>query len=141
MFRKGRRAMMLLSKYRKSVRNSKVGDLTSLIDVIFLLLIFFLLTSVTSNSNVEERIQTSKKGDGTKISKILYMKVSTNNTYMIDSIAFTLDELYQYFETENISKERNIAITSQEGALYSQVLNSIAPLVENGWKNISFMVK
>lgn len=80
--------MMLLSKYRKSVRNSKVGDLTSLIDVIFLLLIFFLLTSVTSNSNVEERIQTSKKGIGTKISNILYMEVSTNNTYMIDSRAF-----------------------------------------------------
>ncbi len=53
--------MMLLSKYRKSVRNSKVGDLTSLIDVIFLLLIFFLLTSVTSNSNVEERIQNFEK--------------------------------------------------------------------------------
>ena len=133
--------MMLLSKYRKSVGNSKVGDLTSLIDVIFLLLIFFLLTSVTSSSNVEERIQTSKKGNGTEINNILYMEVSTNNTYMIDSITFTLEELYQYFERENILKETNIVITSQKGALYSQVLNSIVPLVEKGWKNISFMVE
>ena len=133
--------MMLLSKYRKSVGNSKVGDLTSLIDVIFLLLIFFLLTSVTSSSNVEERIQTSRKGNGTEINNILYMEVSTNNTYMIDSITFTLEELYQYFESENILKETNIVITSQKGALYSQVLNSIVPLVEKGWKNISFMVE
>lgn len=133
--------MIPLNQYRKSKRSSTVGDLTSLIDVIFLLLIFFLLTSVTHTSSVEESIQASKHSSSTEISEVLYIEITNNNRYKVDGNAYSVEELYGYFEKEDISKESVIAITSAQGALYSQVLSLVSPLVEKGWSNISFVVE
>jgi biopolymer transport protein ExbD len=133
--------MESLNQFRKAKRNSVIGDLTSLIDVIFLLLIFFLLTSVTNTPNREESVQASKQGASAELTEVLYIQVTPSNTYKVDSLILPLDEFFRYLETQDISKEQPIAITSQEGALYSQVLSSVAPLVELGWRNISFVVE
>ncbi len=133
--------MVSLSKYRKSKRKTATGDLTSLIDVIFLLLIFFLLTSVTSTPISKDRVEASIEGNSIEVAEVLTIEVTSSRTYVVNSFSYTLDELYRYFENEKISKERNIAITSSRGALYSDVLSAISPLVEMGWSNISFVVE
>ena len=133
--------MVQLNEYRKTKATSKVGDLTSLIDVIFLLLIFVLLTSVTASPINSERVEASIGGDNLATREVLYIQITSPYSVMINSTSYSLEKLYSYFENGTISKETPLTITSFNGALHSDVLSLIAPLVEMGWSNISFIVE
>ncbi|NCB02322.1 MAG: hypothetical protein EOM67_09180 [Spirochaetia bacterium] len=133
--------MVSLESYRKGRRTNGVGDLTSLIDVIFLLLIFFLLTSVTTKESASELIETKSSSAPLEVSEIIYIKVGGENRYSIDETSYTLNGLLNYFEKEGVFQTRPLGIIGEETSLYTDVLNSITPLIERGWSDISFVVE
>ena len=68
-------------------------DLTPLIDVIFILLVFFLLTSTIREKILEIDLPTSSESDDNKITNELVIEVDRDNIYYIDGKEADLDKL------------------------------------------------
>jgi biopolymer transport protein ExbD len=121
-------------------RNSIALNLTSLIDVLFLLVIFFLLTTrfITSDS-VDLSISTvnnSKeiaRSDGAVVVTLL-----SDGKFALSDNEFKLDELQEKIgEVIRDNKNKDIVLISKEGATVQNMVTAMDKIKAAGGSNIS----
>lgn len=125
---------------RKSTYKRKL-NLTPLIDVIFLLVIFFMLTSkfVVSNS-VDLGISTVQEND--KISQdksAIVVVLSPNGKFMMNGEKHSLERLES--SVRNLikyNKNKDITIISTKGVTVQDMVKAMDKIKKAGGKNISF---
>ena len=77
-------------------------DLTSLIDVIFMLVIFFIMTMSFTLPEIELNVPTSTTAEeNDAASNSFSVKIDSTGAFFIDQKKLTLDELQKVIEQEN----------------------------------------
>ncbi|MGB1103316.1 MAG: ExbD/TolR family protein [Crocinitomicaceae bacterium] len=119
------------------------GGMSSMTDLVFLLLIFFIIMSTMAQKGVNVNLPSDKKTTSVDPTvTILNVGVTENNTYVLDD---NLDLEYQTFEevepiivakmAEN-PEEQKIKVSGDRNADYEYVFRLIAMAKRNGWNPI-----
>ena len=91
-------------------------NLTSMIDVVFLLIIFFLVSSnmIQQETSVELRLPVAKTGqfqeDTENSGKKEVLNVLAEGNIFLRNLPITIEELQEYFRTKREQGERNIQV-------------------------------
>lgn len=130
-------------KIRKKFREkSGVGiEMTPLIDMVFLLLIFFLLSTTLDNfRRININLPSSQTGEKVKQKDISIFIDKENNIYLEDKIISLkiLDEILKSIDKNSIS---TVYINGDELTQYKIIIDVMDILRKNGFNNISLGVK
>lgn len=116
-------------------------DLTPLIDVVFILLIFFLVTSVFKKQELAMILNLPKSGTSESIDQKLKKLVIE----MKDNSVFINDKEVQYKELTSILKNNDsnmtIQIRSDKDTRYYKVIEVLDILKENNFLNINLITQ
>ncbi len=123
-----------MSKYRKK-RTTIQADLTPLIDVVFLLIIFFMVTTTFDNFGAVEIDLPSSTIQNTNKNKSIEVIIDKNTNYFISKegkikpIKFEeLDNYLKSVKEATVSADKNIK--------YQTVMDVITKIKENGVENL-----
>lgn len=123
-----------MGRYRKK-RNIMSLDLTPLIDVVFLLLIFFMVsTTFNKYGKIDIDVPVSKVSEKTENTKIEIV-VDKNENYFIlkdgKTFPITLDDLGEY-----LKDVKEVSITGDKNLKYQIVMDLITKVKEQGIENL-----
>ncbi len=124
---------------RRSKREYLTPELTPLIDVVFLLLIFFMVSSVFKNDELALllKLPKTKQGSSEKsVAKILNVEVSSDSV-AIDGRKIAFDELKT--ELTKINKDSIVNLRVDAGVVYDRLVKVLDLLKENNLENISLI--
>ena len=132
--------MIDIGRYRRRNKRGDVkpGDLTSLIDVVFLLLIFFMVTSISSNQIETKGVEVTESEVGQSYEDPLYILVYSSDWYMIDGKGYNQQQLLSFLKRYKADKNAPIAVVGSSRSLYNEVMNAVDPIIESGFTNVSF---
>ncbi len=103
-----------------STKRKAIMDLTPLIDVVFLLLIFFMLSSsVITQSGIRINLPTVSKAKIGPINRI-EIKIPSDDTIFVNNRQVTLEELNNIIE--NLDHEKMVMIKGDQGASLGRVV-------------------
>jgi|YNPMSStandDraft_2_1061718.scaffolds.fasta_scaffold00012_22 biopolymer transport protein ExbD len=126
---------------RKEKINGTFIEMTPLIDMVFLLLIFFLLsTSLDNYKKLNIVLPSSQTAEKVQIKDITIFIDKENNIYFNDNIVSLkkLDSFLQNIDKNSIS---TVFINGDENVQYKLIIDIIDILRKNGFFNISLGVK
>ena len=116
------------------------GGMSSMTDLVFLLLIFFIIMSTMAEPGIPVDLPDGKDNKVTKENSTLNVGITANNMYLL---ADDTETEYTYAEIEPLilSKmeqniEKNIKISGDKGADYEFVFQLIALSKKNKWTPI-----
>lgn len=123
-----------MSRYRKK-RNIMSLDLTPLIDVVFLLLIFFMVsTTFNKYGKIDIDVPVSKVSEKTEDIKIEIV-IDKNENYFIlkdgKTFPINLDDL-----GEHLKDVKEVSITGDKNLKYQTVMDLITKVKEQGIENL-----
>lgn len=123
-----------MGRYRKK-RNIMSLDLTPLIDVVFLLLIFFMVsTTFNKYGKIDIDVPVSKVSEKTENTKIEIV-VDKNENYFIlkdgKTFPINLDDLGEY-----LKDVKEVSITGDKNLKYQIVMDLITKVKEQGIENL-----
>lgn len=127
-----------MAKYKKK-RALLTPDLTPLIDVVFLLLIFFIVSSTFNKyGNIKIELPTSTM-ESVKVEKneVLEIIIDKDNRYFINykedkKREVTFEELDNYL-TSNI---KSVAITGDKNLKYQNIIDVVSKVKNHGIENL-----
>ena len=117
-----------MSKYKKSRESAKL-DLTPLIDVVFLLIIFFMVTTTFNNFGsvqIDLPSSTIQQTDKTKSIEII---IDKDGHYHISQIQFS--EIDSYLKTA-----KEATVSADKNLKYQVIMDVITKIKENGVDNL-----
>lgn len=123
-----------MGRYRKK-RNIMSLDLTPLIDVVFLLLIFFMVsTTFNKYGKIDIDVPVSKVSEKTENTKIEIV-IDKNENYFIlkegKTFPINLDDLGEY-----LKDVKEVSITGDKNLKYQTVMDLITKVKEQGIENL-----
>ena len=123
-----------MGRYRKK-RNIMSFDLTSLIDVVFLLLIFFMVsTTFNKYGKIDIDVPVSKVSEKTEDIKIEIV-IDKNENYFIlkdgKTFPINLDDL-----GEHLKDVKEVSITGDKNLKYQTVMDLITKVKQHGIENL-----
>ena len=123
-----------MGRYRKK-RNIMSLDLTSLIDVVFLLLIFFMVsTTFNKYGKIDIDVPVSKVSEKTEDIKIEIV-IDKNENYFIlkdgKTFPINLDDL-----GEHLKDVKEVSITGDKNLKYQTVMDLITKVKQHGIENL-----
>lgn len=123
-----------MGRYRKK-RNIMSLDLTPLIDVVFLLLIFFMVsTTFNKYGKIDIDVPVSKVSEKTENTKIEIV-IDKNENYFIlkegKTFPINLDDLGEY-----LKDVKEVSITGDKNLKYQIVMDLITKVKEQGIENL-----
>lgn len=115
-----------------ATRKSRAPGLTSLIDVIFLLLMFFMLASTFS---IYQRldVSTGKEGVGQMKVAPLLLRVMAEEQVALAGKRMSASELLTHLEKSGIEKTRPVAILPAANSTVQDVVVAMDLLKRAGW--------
>jgi biopolymer transport protein ExbD len=123
---------------RNYKRKSKI-DLTPLIDIIFLLVVFFLLTTKFVTSEIIDlNISTISNDIKNSDSNALVIILSDNNKFLLADKEYNLDHLKKIISPIlSTDKNKNIIIMNNEGVTIQNIVTAMDQIKASGGYNIS----
>ena len=123
-----------MGRYRKK-RNIMSLDLTPLIDVVFLLLIFFMVsTTFNKYGKIDIDVPVSKVSEKIENSKIEII-IDKNENYFIlkdgKTFPINLDDLGEY-----LKNVKEVSITGDKNLKYQTIMDLITKVKQQGIKNL-----
>lgn len=123
-----------MGRYRKK-RNIMSLDLTPLIDVVFLLLIFFMVsTTFNKYGKIDIDVPVSKVSEKTEDTKIEII-IDKNENYFIlkngKTFPINIDDLGEY-----LKNVKEVSITGDKNLKYQTVMDLITKVKQHGIENL-----
>ena len=130
---------MNLNRRRNRGDDSDDG-MSSMTDLVFLMLIFFIIMSTMVKQALPVDLPSGKSLPNTKENPPVEVAVDENDQYFIDAsktVYYTIDEIVPILESK-IEKQStpSIKITGDKHASYEAVFNLIAIAKEKNWKPV-----
>lgn len=123
-----------MSKYRKE-RTKIQADLTPLIDVVFLLIIFFMVTTTFDNFGAVEIDLPSSTIEDTNKNKSIEVIIDKDSNYFISEdgklTAIKLEDLGSY-----LNSVKEATVSADKNIKYQTVMDVITKIKENGVENL-----
>jgi biopolymer transport protein ExbD len=124
-------------------RRNKVkaeGGMSSMTDLVFLLLIFFIIISTQTNDVLPVDLPKNSEGDPSPTSAIVELGVTENSLYFFDANNpenYTFEQVIPILDSK-MSKvaEKNLKITGDKSANYDAIFNIIALAKQREWKPV-----
>jgi biopolymer transport protein ExbD len=124
-------------------RRNKVqaeGGMSSMTDLVFLLLIFFIIISTQTNDVLPVDLPKNSEGEASPTDAIVELGVTENSLYFFDANNpenYTFDEVIPILDSK-MSKvaEKNLKITGDKSANYDAIFNIIALAKQREWKPV-----
>jgi biopolymer transport protein ExbD len=136
--------MIDLSSRKARRRPSLIGDLTPMIDMIFLLLIFFLLTSLAVDPAVDIELPASSTGRVTG-QQLQQLQVLSDRSYRYDRSVYTRealeDLLQQQLEQGALSRAEPLYVQADRSIPYGDLITALEPFHAAGFVRISFVIE
>ena len=113
-------------------------DITPLIDIVFLLLIFFLVTSIFKQNELALLLELPKVeqgGDTKSIKKSIIIEVNENDIALNKAI-ITLDKLSEDLKSQK-DKSIHVELRIDKNIKYDKVVKILEVLQENSFNNIA----
>lgn len=133
-------------KFQRPQRRDVSIEITPLIDVVFLLLIFFMVTSTTAREHILSIVLPEAQGEvATRDSDDIYVIVSSENFLMVNDIVLesvSRDSVVQHF-TESFPnhKDAKVFLGGDADAKHANVVLVLDALTELGIYNVSILVR
>lgn len=126
-----------MRKYKRKTFNNAI-EITPLIDLVFLLLIFFLVATTTTNIKaIKVNIPKAETGSKIKTNKIVIVVDKSNKIY-IDNKKYTLNQLQEYLKTlKNIDV---FQINGDKNSSYDTIIKIMDLIRKNGFNKITLGV-
>jgi biopolymer transport protein ExbD len=117
------------------------GGMSSMTDLVFLLLIFFIIMSTMTNRALPVDLPANNsENKNTKENSIVDVAVNANNEYFFDndeSVTYNFEEVKPVLESKMLeSGEENLKIHGDKDAAYEYVFQLIALAKQKGWKPV-----
>ena len=124
-------------------RRNKVkaeGGMSSMTDLVFLLLIFFIIISTQTNDHLPVDLPSNNSSEPSPTQAPMEIGVGENSLYFFDASSpenYTFEEVVPILESK-MSKEveKNLKITGDKMANYEAIFNIIALSKQRGWKPV-----
>lgn len=131
-------------EFARNYRAKRSVNLTSLIDIIFLLVVFFLLTSEFVVSEVVEMNLSTIKGeesaDTEKQSKAVLVVLVEGGRFMLAGKEYSLDSLTEVVGKEiEGDKDKSIIVVNKEGVSVQNLVTTIDGIKSVGGYNVSIV--
>ena len=125
-------------------RRNKGGDsedgMSSMTDLVFLMLIFFIIMSTMANDALPVDLPTGKKLPPTQTDPPVEVAVDANDQYFIDAsqtVYYNIEEIVPILESKIAEQTTpTVKITGDKNASYEAVFNLIAVSKEKNWKPV-----
>lgn len=123
-------------------RRNKGGDsddgMSSMTDLVFLMLIFFIIMSTMAKSTLPVDLPSGKGGSGDD--PLVEVAVNANDEYFIDAnqtAYYTIDEIVPILEAKIAEQSTpGLKISGDKKASYEAIFNLIAVAKEKNWKPV-----
>lgn len=116
-----------------------------MIDMIFLLLIFFLLTSLAVDPAVDIELPASSTGRVTGQQQLQQVQVLSARSYRYDRSVYTreaLEELLQLqLEQGELSRAEPLYVQADRSIPYGELITALEPFHAAGFVRISFVIE
>ena len=116
-------------------------DLTPLIDVIFILIVFFLLTSTIQDKILEIDLPDSTESSNEQINNELVIEIDKTNTYFINGKQADFKEVVREVESEARKKSPVITVRSDRETDFGAVIKILDLVKKNSIKGVNFSVE
>lgn len=132
--------MNLRNKSRAKSRDDVVIDLTPMVDVVFLLIIFFLITTTFQKERtINLDLASSKSAKEFKKDNSITISINKKGKYFYQKKEATLKKLKDILQNEN--KKELILIKSDKETPYKYVVNVMGMLQDLDLTNLDFVTK
>jgi biopolymer transport protein ExbD len=127
--------------YTRKKNKNRGLEMTSLIDMVFLLLIFFLLTSYYTKPTIPVTLPESQSAGFHKDGQVVLV-VREDGLVLIDNEFVTEDEILSILSyLLRISPEKDVHIQADEGVDFGIIVNLMDTAHQAGAKDIFFVVE
>lgn len=116
-------------------------DLTPLIDVIFILIVFFLLTSTIQDKVIEINLPESGESSEDLIRNELVIEIDRDNNYYIDGKQTVYSALEQEFHKASYKESQFITVRSDKETDFDAVVKILSLAKQYSIKGINFSVE
>ncbi|PIQ96671.1 MAG: hypothetical protein COV67_08255 [Nitrospinae bacterium CG11_big_fil_rev_8_21_14_0_20_56_8] len=129
--------------FRREEEENYALDLTPLIDVVFLLLIFFMVSTVfvDFNRRMDIALPTSKSSVPDETVKNLNVELTADKKIYFHGTQMTLAELEDAIENSPPDEKKTAIISADKGLPFGGVVEVMGVLQVGGVKDISVAVK
>ena len=117
-------------------------NITSLVDIVFLLLIFFMLTTqFSTQQKITVSLPKAQATKPLKESNEIRIKVLESGEVFLGDQKLALSALQQALETKKLKKSVPIYVAADQKASYQRVVSVLDTLNLGGYQNIALLTK
>tara|TARA_B100000686_G_C16688287_1_gene916089 strand:+ start:339 stop:734 length:396 start_codon:yes stop_codon:yes gene_type:complete len=130
-------------RFRKHEENNFSFDMTPMIDVVFLLLIFFMVSTafVDFSRRMDISLPTSKASVSNEMRPTLLVEMTLNKLIFLNGVQVTMKQLELKLERLSRKKSPVAIIKADRGLSYGDVVAVMGALQSTGIGDISVAVK
>ncbi|MBB6482240.1 ExbD/TolR family protein [Spirochaeta isovalerica] len=129
-------------KFQRRLKPQVVVDLTPLIDVVFQLVVFFMVSSVFNTSpGIELELPESSTTTSVAITEMI-ITVENRDTVYLNSIPYTMETLpdaVASFEFDPTDEGENVVLESAKDIPYQMIITILDVLRYNGYDAVSLV--
>lgn len=119
----------------------KMLDMTPMLDVVFLLLIFFLLTSIFSKPSIPLNLPQAETGT-TRDQTTASISLRTDGSLLLDGESLHPTELFERLSSRMaISHDRSVAVASDRGVPFGRVVEVMDQARKAGARDIAVVTE
>lgn len=127
-------------KFKTRPREDVRIDLTSMVDMVFLLIIFFLIATTMEKEKTIDVNLAQSKGETVKEKPVeSSIIIDSNGNYYFKDKSYNIEQLKE--ELQNIDVKSNIAIKADQESAYKHLLKLIDLLYELNLTNLNFITE
>ncbi|MFD1552487.1 hypothetical protein DNU06_10350 [Putridiphycobacter roseus] len=116
------------------------GGMSSMTDLIFLMLIFFIIMSTMAKNTLPVDLPSGKKTSTSQTDAVVEVGIDADNQYFLDNAKskyYTFEELVPVLEAKIAEQpNKNLKISGDKNASYETIFNIIAVSKQKGWKPV-----
>ncbi|WP_456397317.1 ExbD/TolR family protein [Desulfurobacterium sp.] len=121
-------------EFRKKKNDESILDIAPLVDMVFLLLIFFLLTNTYQKHQIDVSLPVTETGKETKVEKKTYLiEIKPDGTIILNGKEATLQEL------KKLPKTAEVDIAGDRKVSYETFMKVLDKLKEAGISNVNLL--
>ncbi|MFN2341567.1 MAG: ExbD/TolR family protein [Halanaerobium sp.] len=128
-------------KYQPKKRNSTL-NLAPMIDIVFLLLIFFLVSSTLQGEEALYKIRVPDSSIGQSSSQMeINIFLDQNNKIYFDETEYSRQNIEQLFELINNLEKKEVKIYADQKSDFDSIVFLIEKFKNEGYSDISFALR
>lgn len=133
--------MIEFKEYEESLTKNSGPDMTPLIDMVFLLLVFFLLTSFLSRPSISVELPESETANMSGVPKVSVI-IKRGGGLVLNEEEVTDMQLFRRLkQTYALQASRELVIQSDRGVAFGRVIEVMDIAKKAGAENMSFLVE